>query len=262
MATKNDAAAAAKKGTDADVVTAKLNIYQKMNLVREQVPYLKKDATVQGYKAVTHDWVTANVRPHFIKHGIMIVPMELSSTLENTGKQTSSGIPISRFIGKYEIKFVNAADPSDFISTVITAIGEDTNDKGPGKAMSMAVKYAFLKLLSIETGDSEESRVDSLPATITVEQLDTLQGLLMDYEMAQDKNYMQRLLDFLKVETLADLGATDYGRAVNAITKAGEKRKGKTNATGKASVTGQADATVTKSKTKEAPDAQTLFPKS
>ena len=137
----------------------KLNIYQRLNKVREKVSYLQKDASVQGYKAITHDAVTSAVRPHFIEQGIMILPSQTGSSVVDVG-ETKSGTTIIRYTGNYEVKFVNIEDSQDSFIVEVEAHAMDQGDKAPGKAMSYAVKYALLKVLSIETGESEESRIE------------------------------------------------------------------------------------------------------
>jgi len=135
------------------------NIYQKLNLVRQKVSYLQKDTKVQGYKAITHDAVTSAIREPFIEHGIMMVPNKVDSNTENVGK-TSNGTLIIRYEATYEITFLNVENPDDSFTLIIESHANDHGDKAPGKAISYAVKYALLKVLNIETGKSEESRID------------------------------------------------------------------------------------------------------
>jgi len=135
------------------------NIYQKLNLVRQKVSYLQKDTKVQGYKAITHDAVTSAIREPFIEHGIMMVPNKVDSNTENVGK-TSNGTLIIRYEATYEITFLNVENPDDSFTLIIESHANDHGDKAPGKAISYAVKYALLKVLNIETGESEESRID------------------------------------------------------------------------------------------------------
>lgn len=143
-----------------------LNIYQRINEVRKKVDYLKKDAKVQNYKGVKHDTVTAFIRDHLIDEGIVIIPSEISSATVSTGTVTNNGTPIIRFEAKYCITYVNIDSPDDKISMELTAHANDTGDKAPGKAVSYATKAAELKMFNIETGESDESRVEgTLPYT-------------------------------------------------------------------------------------------------
>jgi hypothetical protein len=137
-----------------------LNVYQRLNKVRATVGYLHKDKEVAGrYKAVTHDSVTAAVRGPFIEHGIMVVPSIENSAMVKSDTLTAKGIPIWRFEARFKVSFVNIDKPDDRIDIILDSHALDEGDKAPGKATSYAVKYAMLKLLSIETGEEEEERV-------------------------------------------------------------------------------------------------------
>jgi hypothetical protein len=137
-----------------------MNIYQRLNEVRKKVAYLKKDKSVQGqYNAIEHDAVTSAVREPFIEHGIMIIPSQIEGDTEQVG-ETSKGNPVFRYTAKYQINFVNMDDPNDNFDMVMEAHANDSGDKAPGKALSYATKYALLKVLNIETGESDESRIE------------------------------------------------------------------------------------------------------
>ncbi len=136
-----------------------MNVYQRVNEVRKAVDYLIKDKKVESYMAVTHDAVTAAVREHFVKHGVMIVPAQvMQSAVIATGTLTSKGTPFIRFEIRYRFEVVNVDDPADKFSVEIEAHALDHGDKAPGKALSYAKKYAMLKLLEIETGEDDEGR--------------------------------------------------------------------------------------------------------
>ena len=136
------------------------NIYQRINAVMKEVSYVQKDATVTGggsYKAVTHDMVTAVVRPFFVKHGIVIRVEQLKSEMLVT-RDPKADIKMHLYSGDYAVHFVNVDNPADVATETVNAHANDSGDKAPGKAMSYAVKYAILKLLSLETGENDESR--------------------------------------------------------------------------------------------------------
>lgn len=138
-----------------------LNIYQRLNAIKAAVAYVQKDKKVGesgGYLAVTHDAVTAETRPHFVQHGVLICPCELSSAVVDSGMVTGKGNPIIRFEAKYRVEFVNMDEPSERVGVELTAHALDQGDKAPGKAHSYATKYAVLKVLQLETGEDEEGR--------------------------------------------------------------------------------------------------------
>ena len=138
-----------------------MNIYCRLNEVRKVVEYLQKDKEVGGkYMAVTHDAVTALVRPRLVEFGIITAPTLVKSQMCATVMTTAKGIPIMRYEATYRINFVNIEEPGDHVEIDIEAHAMDEGDKAPGKALSYAVKYALLKMFNIETGEDDESRKD------------------------------------------------------------------------------------------------------
>ena len=123
-----------------------LNIHQRLLEVMNIVTYIQKEKK-QGmnYSIVSHDKVTAKVRPALIGAGITYYPVHIATS--QSGNR-SECVMITRF--------TNADDPSDFIDVHSYGQGIDTQDKGPGKAQSYAVKYALLKVLGLETGDDPD----------------------------------------------------------------------------------------------------------
>lgn len=198
-----------------------LNIYQRINEVRKKVSYAKKDKEVagQGYKAVTHDAVTALLRNHLIDFGVLIVPRLMSSSMLEAGK-TKNGGTIYRYEGKYEVDFVNCDNPEDRITVPGEAHANDTSDKAPGKATSYATKYAMLKLFSIETGENEEGRVEPYEAIqrVTPEQAANIEALIS--EVSADK---AKFLKWQQVDSVEDIRARDYDECVKAL----EAKRGK-----------------------------------
>lgn len=141
-----------------------LNLFQRINEVRKSIEYIQKDKSVStgasgSYKAVTHDTVTALVRDHMVKHGIVSYPV-LVDCISNA-KEIDKDMNVSkqfRYEATYDFVFVNIDDSNDKLVIRINAHAMDNADKAPGKALSYAKKYAILKLFEIETGEDEESR--------------------------------------------------------------------------------------------------------
>lgn len=141
-----------------------MNIYQRVNEVRKSIDYIKKDKSVSAgaggsYKAVTHDQVTAMVRDHMVKAGIISYPVLVTS--QSLPKEVDANMVAAkqfRYEATYDFHFVNMDDSKDEIVIRIESHAMDNGDKAPGKALSYAKKYAILKLFEIETGEDEESR--------------------------------------------------------------------------------------------------------
>ena len=123
------------------------NIYQRLVAVMNAVSYVQKEEKkVNGqYTFVSHDAVTAKIRPALLEHGIATV-----CTVKNhiqDGNRTEVTLAV---------RFVNIDKPDDFVEVESFGYGIDPQDKGPGKAVSYAFKYALLKTFCLETGDDPE----------------------------------------------------------------------------------------------------------
>lgn len=206
-----------------------LNIYQRINEVRKKAHYLQKDKEVQGYKAVTHDAVTALTRNHLIDYGVVVVPRLTSSSVTDIG-QTKSGMPIIRYAGMYEIDFINVDDPDDRITVTAEAHANDHGDKAPGKATSYATKYAMLKLFSIETGENEEGRVEAygvVAEPLSEDQSEEINELLQKTEADESRflRYLERV-GKCQIETVEAIPSKMYKDAKVAL-EAKLKKRGK-----------------------------------
>ena len=129
----------------------KRNILQRIAAVQGKVDYIQKEKK-QGmrYSIVSHDAVTAKVRPHMVAEGIVYYPMHMN--MEQVGNRTQMSLIV---------RFASVDDPSDYIDVASAGYGIDESDKGPGKAISYAVKYALLKCLGLESGDDPDEEQDT-----------------------------------------------------------------------------------------------------
>ena len=135
------------------------NIYQRLHAVMQEVDYIQKEKR-QGmrYSIVSHDAVTAKVRPLMVKHGVVYFPTGFR--MEQVGNRTQLAC---------EVVFQNIDDRTDFMAVSTAGYGIDDQDQGPGKAISYAGKYALLTALGLETGDDPDIEQDvqhkpSMPA--------------------------------------------------------------------------------------------------
>lgn len=129
----------------------KLNLLQRLSKVMNEVDYIQKEKK-QGmrYSIVSHDAVTAKVRPVLVKYGVVYYPVDMK--MEQIGNRTQM---------QMVVRFVNVDDPLDYIDVVTAGYGIDEQDKGPGKAISYSVKYALLKALGLESGDDPDEDQES-----------------------------------------------------------------------------------------------------
>lgn len=137
------------------------NLHQRIAEAMGEVTYIQKERK-QGmrYTIVSHDAVTAKVRPALLKAGVIYYPTDLA--YEQTGNRTAC---------KLTMVFANIDEPADHIKVDSFGYGIDEQDKGPGKAMSYAVKYALLKTLGLETGDDPDLDQDVTYKDPAIEEL-------------------------------------------------------------------------------------------
>lgn len=123
------------------------NILQRINAVMQELDYLQKEKkSGMQYSFVSHDKVTGAIRPLLVKHGIVCWPHSLDVKQEGNRTQLLC-----------KVIYASVDDPRDNIDVESFGYGIDSQDKGPGKAMSYAMKYAHLKTFSLETGDDPDN---------------------------------------------------------------------------------------------------------
>jgi len=123
----------------------KLNVHQRISEVMKKVSYIKKRKGAMPYSAVSHDDVTAKVRPFLIEFGLTMLPYKYEFQ-GNDSKMIIIGI----------VRITNIDDPTDFVDVPSIGIGKDSQDKAAGKAISYLTKYAILKTFNLETGDEND----------------------------------------------------------------------------------------------------------
>jgi len=130
------------------------NIYQRMLAIMEDVKNIEKTGSTGQYPFASHNDVTKKVAPALIKNGVMALPTVDGYTRD--GSVTECAITM---------KFINVDKPEEIVEVKSFGYGVDNQDKGPGKAMSYAVKYAFLKALCLSTGkdDVEHDNIEAEP---------------------------------------------------------------------------------------------------
>lgn len=141
-----------------------MNLFEKMAKITAELATVQKNLTIQqaknsSYKAVSERDIIDAVKPLEEKYGIYSYPCNreilesnlLESENNYNGQTTKKTTFMTRIKTVY--RFVNTEKPEEFIETVTFAEGIDSQDKGSGKAMTYADKYALMKAYKISTGD-------------------------------------------------------------------------------------------------------------
>lgn len=153
---------------------AELSVFKKINLVYQEVTNVEKTATVgygnNSYTAVEHDEVTSILKESITKHGLICIPNVTECEVEYQTYKSKNG-NAERFVVRnwVELKVIDI-ESGGFVSTKAFAMAFDSQDKAPGKAYSMALKYCYLKLFMLKSGDKEEHRMEDHKAPVHVEQ--------------------------------------------------------------------------------------------
>lgn len=149
-----------------------MNIYQKMAAITAELRTVSKNLMVEtgegkGYKAVSERDIIDAVKPLEEKHGVYSYPCARqvleSQTLESESTYNGNTTKKTTFFTRIQTtyRFVNVADPTDYIETVTFAEGIDAQDKGSGKAMTYGDKYALMKAYKISTGDDPDQEAST-----------------------------------------------------------------------------------------------------
>lgn len=173
------------------------NLYQRILAVMDDISYIQKgDKKVNNqYTYVSHDAVSSAIHPLMIKHGILVLPSIKECKQE--GNRTEV---------RLEVRFVNVDKPSEFIINDWMGYGIDAADKGPGKAVSYAFKYAILKTFCLATGDDPDHDQQVKYEAPTKNSLE-----LLTYLIGDDKDYEMQLFNhFASRRGIKSLSELDY----------------------------------------------------
>ena len=211
----------------------KLNIYEKMSLITEEMGVVEKNLKVQvtksnSYQAVSERDILDTVKPLEKKYRVYSFPVDrkiidndiLTKEVEYNGVITKTNTLYMRLEITY--RFINIDNPTEYIDIKTYGDGLDTGDKAPGKAMTYGDKYALMKGYKISTGDDP----DKDPSPEQGYKKDEVKATPKQIEML-NKYYvgenLTKLLEANNVEKLEDLTMKKASDLISAIMKKGNK---------------------------------------
>lgn len=221
----------------------KMNIYQKMSKVTNEISRVAKNLQVQvtktnTYKAVSEADILDAVKPVEEKYGIYSFPSD-RNIIENTTleSETQYGTRKQLYMRMEVIyRFVNVDNPQEFIDIKSYGDGIDSQDKVPGKAMTYADKYALMKAYKISTGDDpvqEEPKSEKVDAdqnqkkaeqvAVTIiddKKFETIQG-----ELDRTGVKASAICKGYKVNSLKELNIQQWADAMSKLAKVKTKPK-------------------------------------
>lgn len=197
----------------------KMNIYQRIQAVMQDIQYLAKDDQVAfgttKYKAISEEKVTTSVRSSMIKNGLVMYPETQEISMQEISKEKQ----ITTVNVTY--RMVNVDNPNEQIMIASSGQGSDTQDKGSGKAMTYAFKYALLRTFMIPTGEDPD-KISS--AELDARQQETSDDMLMDQILALAKGDLTRVNTFIakflgEDKNLSNLEHDEYVKVKVAIAR-------------------------------------------
>lgn len=123
---------------------ALIAIHEIMKKVKGVGNDIKIESSSMSYRTVSESAVLSAIRPFFIEYGLVYYPT--NGTLSTSGAISFIGINL-------RIVHVESGDAIDVWSA---GAGRDSQDKGPGKAITYATKYGLLKTLMIRGEDDPD----------------------------------------------------------------------------------------------------------
>ena len=209
----------------------KLNIYEKMSFITEEMGVVEKNLKVQvnktnSYQAVSERDILDNVKPLEKKYRVYSFPVDrkiidndiLTKEVEYNGAITKTNTIYMRLEITY--RFINIDNPTEYIDIKTYGDGLDTGDKAPGKAMTFGDKYALMKGYKISTGDDP----DKDPSPESGYKKDEVKASPKQVEML-NKYYvgdnLTKLLEANKVDKLEELPMKKASELISDIMKKG-----------------------------------------
>lgn len=175
--------------TNEIVIEKKLNIYEKLMMITNELSIVAKNLEVgygqNKYKAVGEADVLKAIKPLEYKYRVYSYPFSRkiieSGIVELT---TNKGEIKKNVFERIEVvyRFINVDNTNEYVDITTYGDGFDSQDKSVGKAMTYADKYALLKAYKIVTGEDPDqhasedingkvSSIDSINTDLDIEEL-------------------------------------------------------------------------------------------
>ena len=190
-----------------------MTVYEKILNVMNEVGYLNKDGFVEtgkgkGYKALTDEKVLTAIRPVMVKHRLIMVPVAMEHRRADEKVKDYNGNEKTNRITDVDMTFriINVDDPKDYVDVVSSGTGVDTQDKGIGKSMTYAKKYALLNSFLIPSGEdtdqiSSEKYTEQLMGTPAPQKENTIMPTQTEGDRTMTDS--ERLIAIATIVTLA-----------------------------------------------------------
>ena len=213
---------------------AKLNVYQRVNAIIAEGKAVPKTGQMQGaggnYAFHRADDILAHLRPSLAEYGldfsytVLAHKCDLETVQGRNGPRTER-----RTTKKIRCVLTNVDKPEEQIVGIEYAYGIDSQDKGPGKAVSYCVKTWLLNKFILR-GLPDEQNIDTYVQSITPDQQTRLRELISQTKL-DEKRFLQlafgRQAAQRTMEDLQFLPETKYATLERLLLQSAKKGNGK-----------------------------------
>lgn len=125
-------------------------VVAKLHQIMSEIGSIGRDSVIEtkkgNYSVRSEEAVLRAIRPMFIKHGLVLYPVNIASDRQGQ---------LTRLTIEYRIE---DTEDGDAITTVAYGEGYDTADKGAGKALTYATKNMLIKLVLAVSGEDTDNK--------------------------------------------------------------------------------------------------------
>jgi hypothetical protein len=118
---------------------------------------------------------------------------------------------------------VNAENPEEYIDIETTGQGQDSSDKGSGKASSYAYKYLLWRTFAVPSNDDPDQISSAEHDAAQIKKLEQLRGKVKNLLNETDTE-IKSFTDYFKVNTIEDMTTEELTKG---ISKLRAKKEGK-----------------------------------
>lgn len=192
-------------------MSEKLNIYQKMQAVSNEIKNIEKNMTVgsgsYSYKAVSDLDVVLQVNAAETKFGLTSVPIKQELVHSEILKTKDDKLSYLDKV-KMTVRIIDLDDIASFVDVEAFGTGLDSGDKGFGKAATYARKYALLNAYKIPTGTDPDG--DKSKEQQAKNEPDAMKVLVQNYCM-KNNDYLQQVLSHFNIGNFDDATKENIG---------------------------------------------------
>jgi len=171
----------------------KMNLFQKLHRIQQQVNGLSKDKKAFSYSYTTGEKILSEIKPLMNEMGLMLIPSVTNTELTRQDYNSKNGMKSENTVKLDMIMTWVDTESGETLPIQWGAVGQNDWDKGFGSALTYSERFFFLKFFHIATDkddiDNPEVRKQIEEKLSTAGSLDELGELwnLLDAE-SRSKN--------------------------------------------------------------------------